>query len=65
MMIREQKRMESQVMLRGILTLIFFFIKDFTGYELPNNIADILLEVLMGAYIAWAVRNSPRIKGEY
>lgn len=64
-MIREQKRMQSQVMLRGILTLILFFIKDFTGYELPNDIADIILEVVMGGYIAWTVRNSPRIKGEY
>ena len=64
-MLREQKRMESQVMIRGIITLILYFIKDATGYELPNDIADILLEVVMGGYIAWAVRNSPRIKGEY
>ena len=64
-MLREQKRVESSVMIKGIITLIVLLTKEISGYEIPNNIVDTVTTLLLGAYSIYAVGNSPRIKGEY
>lgn len=64
-MIREQNRMESNVMIRGFITLTILLIKEISGYDVPNNIADIVITLALGGYSYWSIRNSPRIKGEY
>ena len=65
MMLREQKRTESGVMIRGILTLIVMFVKHIFNYEIPNEILDIVFELALTTYGVYTVGNSPRIKGEY
>ena len=61
----EQKRRQSRVMVQGLVILGAFLLKELFKYELPSEITDTIVEVAMSAYIAYAVGNSPRIKGEY
>ena len=64
-MLREQKRRESKVMIKGFVVLGIFLLKELFKYELPSEIADTVIEVALSVYMAYAIGNSPRIKGEY
>lgn len=64
-MLREQKRIESGIMIRGIITLLVLLAKHIFDYEVPNEIVDVVIELLLTGYGLYAVGNSPRVKGEY
>ena len=63
-MLREQNRMDSKVMIRGIITLIVVLVKLIFNFELSNYIQDSLAEIILIAYGIYTVVNSPRVKGE-
>ena len=64
-MLKEQDRIKSGVMIRGIIALIVMLVKHIYNYQVPNEIVDLVLELLLVGYGIYAVGNSPRIKGEY
>ena len=61
----EQSRSESQVMIRGLVLLLLLILKNLFDVEVPDELIDKLIELSVSVYIAYAVGNSPRIKGEY
>lgn len=65
MILHEQKRRESRVMVLGLVSLFALVMKHFTDYDIPNEILDALVELLLSVYVAYSVGNSPRIRGEY
>ena len=64
-MLKEQKRSESKIMIRGIITLIVLLLKHIFDYDVPIEIVDTVLELSLTGYGMYAIGNSPRIKGEY
>ena len=60
-----QNRSESGVMIRGFIALIVLVAKKQFNFEFDSEIVDLATELTLATYAAWAIRNSPRIKGEY
>ena len=62
---RFQNRFDSNTMIIGIITLVVLLIKHIWDFQLPSEIVDIVTELALGMYTAYAIGNNPSIKGEY
>jgi hypothetical protein len=60
----EQSRWKSPVLKGGLAMLLVYAVKEFTGYELPNEQAENFFTVLFIVIMAIAEINNPKDKNK-
>jgi hypothetical protein len=58
----KQNRLSSPVLRVGLASLLIYALKEFTGYELANEMAEMFFKVLFIIIIAIAEINNPTDK---
>lgn len=59
-----QSRFKSPVLKTGLSALLIFALKEFSGYELPNEIAENFFNVIFIIIVAIAEINNPKDKNK-
>lgn len=58
----EQRYYHSKVFWRALFTVVVLAVKEMFGYELPNEIVDNVLVVILLFYTGYGIRNNPSIQ---
>ena len=54
-----QDKLKSPVLKAGFVTLLLFLVKKYGNYDMPTELADVIIEFVMSFIIGLAIVNNP------
>lgn len=54
-----QDKLSSPVLKAGVVTLFLFLVKKYGNYDMPTELADVIVDIVMAFIMGLAIVNNP------